>query len=98
MQRRQRRAQVVGDVRHQFATLLVLAGQGTPLLAQARLHLPERGVEYGDLIMAGGFVHSDGQGRRDRDAVDVELADGVGQAAQGPGDQRERGETGNQAQ
>ncbi|MNZ55600.1 hypothetical protein D3C78_735300 [compost metagenome] len=101
MQRGQGGAQVVGDVGHQFAALLVLAGQGAPLFAQALLHLPEGRIQGGDFVLAGGavrLVRGGGQWRCGGGAVDVEMRHRIGQLSQRPGDQGEGGEAGNQAQ
>ncbi|MNO27192.1 hypothetical protein D3C76_170630 [compost metagenome] len=98
MQGGQGGAQVVGNIGHQLATLLILAHQRTPLFTQARLHLAEGGSEHGDFIGAGSFVNGHRWGGRDRGGVDVEVAHGFGQPVQGPGDQGKGGQAGKQAQ
>ncbi len=91
VQRRQRRAQVVGNVGHQFAALQVLLAQLLPLLAEALRHVREAVPQDRQFVALAGPGRRRWRRQRGRGGIDVECLDVAGQPAQRTGNPAEGG-------
>ena len=99
VQRGERRAQIVGNVGEQLAALLVLQREFAPLLGNAAAHLQERLTELGNLVFALGKAFQRRRiGVERGHALGLETFDGLGEFAQRPRDEPERGDTGQQTE